>query len=89
MHYEWDDNKNIANIAKHGVDFSIAVDFDWSSAIETIDNRYVYGEERYIALGFIKNRLYVLVYVYRHDYIRLISLRKANKREIDYYEKKT
>ncbi len=89
MHYEWDDNKNIANIVKHGVDFSIAVDFDWSSAIEAIDNRYIYGEERWIALGFINNRLYVLVYVYRNYYIRLISLRKANKREIDYYEEKT
>ena len=89
MNYEWDDNKNIANIAKHGIDFNIADNFEWDSAIETIDNRFRYNEKRWITLGIINKRLFVLVYVYRQDNIRIISLRKANKREINYYEKKT
>ena len=88
MQYEWDENKNQANIAKHGVNFLSAEGFNWATAIETVDNRMNYGEERWIALGFIGDHLHVLVYVHRSDSIRIISLRKANKREREYYEKK-
>ena len=89
MTYEWDENKRVANLAKHGVDFLDAEDFDWSSAFETIDDRFNYIEDRWIALGFIDSRLHVLIYTMRSGNIRLISLRKANKREKDYYEEKT
>ncbi len=89
MKYEWDENKRVANLAKHVVDFIDAEDFDWSSAIETIDDRSNYIEDRWIALGFIGSRLYVLIYTMRGENIRLINLRKANKREKDYYEEKT
>ena len=89
MKYEWDENKRVANLAKHGVDFIDAEDFDWSSAIETIDDRFNYIEDRWIALGFIGSRFHVLIYTMRGENIRLISLRKANKREKDYYEEKT
>lgn len=87
MHYEWDENKNRANKEKHGVDFQIAVDFDWATAIETYDNRVEYNEDRWIAMGFIGGKLYILVYTERSKNIRIISLRKATKREIKYYEK--
>jgi uncharacterized DUF497 family protein len=87
MYYECDENKRIANLAKHGVDFSAAEKFEWSTAIETIDDRFDYGEERWVALGFIGNKLHVLVYTYRAEIIRIISLRKANKHERQYYEK--
>jgi uncharacterized DUF497 family protein len=89
MKYEWDENKRIANLAKHGVDFTEAENFDWSSAIETIDDRFTYIEDRWVALGLIEGRLHVLIYTMRGENIRLISLRKANKREKDYYEEKT
>jgi uncharacterized protein len=89
MIYEWDENKRVANLAKHGVDFLDAEDFDWSSAIETIDDRFDYLEDRWIALGYIDSRLHVLIYIMRSGNIRLISLRKANMRERDYYEEKT
>jgi uncharacterized DUF497 family protein len=89
MKYEWDENKRVANLAKHDIDFIDAENFDWSSAIETIDDRLNYSEERWVALGFIDNRLHVLTYTIRRENIRLISLRKANKREREYYEKKT
>ncbi len=88
MEYEWDESKCLANIAKHGVDFITAEEFDWSTAIEVYDNRMDYGEERWIALGFIGSRLHILVYTTRIDAIRIISLRKANKRESEYYETK-
>ena len=88
MKYEWDENKRVANLAKHDVDFIDAEHFDWSSAFETIDDRSNYSEERWVALGFIGKRLHVLIYTVRGENIRLISLRKANKRERKYYEEK-
>jgi uncharacterized DUF497 family protein len=89
MKYEWDNNKCKANIAKHGVDFLSAEEFDWSTAVEVIDDRSDYDEERWIASGFIGNRLHVMIYTDRIDTIRIISLRKANKHERGYYEMQT
>jgi hypothetical protein len=89
MQYEWEEAKAKANLAKHKIDFSEAVEFDWETAIETYDDRLDYEEDRWIALGFIREKLCVLVYTLRLDQIRIISLRKANKRERYFYEKKT
>lgn len=86
MRYEWDEGKRAANLARHGVDFIAAEDFEWDTAVETLDDRFDYGEERWVALGMIRKRLHVLVYTYRVEMIRIISLRKANRRERDYYE---
>jgi len=86
MKYEWDENKRLANLVRHKVDFNNAVAFQWDTAFETIDDRFDYGEERWIALGFIDKKLHVLVYVIQSQTIRIISLRKANKRERIYYE---
>ncbi len=86
MNYEWDQNKQVANLARHGVDFIIAEDFEWDTAVEAVDGRFDYGEERWIAFGFIHARLYILVYTQRKTVVRLISLRKANKREREFYE---
>ncbi len=81
MHYEWDDAKNASNRNKHGVDFALARHFEWDSAIETVDDRRDYGETRYQALSCIDNRVYCLVYTLRNGNVRIISLRKANRRE--------
>ena len=86
MRYEWDEGKRAANLAKHGVDFSKAEDFDWATAVEVRDTRFDYGEERWIALGMIGSRLHVLIYTIRRGAIRLISLRRANLREREHYE---
>ncbi|MBV5341799.1 MAG: BrnT family toxin [Deltaproteobacteria bacterium] len=87
MQYEWDESKRAANLAKHGVDFIEAEGFEWQKALESQDNRVDYGEDRWVALGCIGNRIYTLIYTRRGDMIRLISLRRANKREREYYEK--
>ena len=86
MRYEWDEGKRVANLARHGVDFMAVEDFEWDTAVETIDDRFDYGEERWIALGMIHDRLHVLVYTLRVTVIRIISLRKANARERKFYE---
>lgn len=60
---------------------------DWDTALERLDARDDYGEDRYQALGFIGDRLYCAVYVDREDGRRMISLRKANNREYKEYER--
>ena len=82
MRYEWDAGKAEVNVAKHGVLFDIVTGFDWSTAFEAEDQRYDYGEKRMQAVGMIGGRLHVLVYTKRADVIRVISLRKANRREM-------
>jgi len=86
MQYEWDEAKRLANLIKHGVDFTEAEEFCWDTALEAVDDRQNYGEERWVALGKIADRLYVMIYTLRGETIRIISLRKANKREVTYYE---
>jgi uncharacterized DUF497 family protein len=83
MGYEWDEGKGQANIAKHGVDFQEIEDFDWDSSLREESSRA--GEVRYRAYGFIGTRLYAVVYTERGENIRVISLRKANDKEFDYY----
>lgn len=80
--YDWDSEKAEQNLAKHGVPFEAVAGFDWRTAIEAEDRRYDYGETRMQALGKIGERYHVLVYAWRNDRIRVISLRKANRREI-------
>ncbi|MGP1358444.1 BrnT family toxin [Roseicyclus sp.] len=79
--YDWDAAKAEANLAKHGVAFEAVYGFDWATAIEAEDARFDYGETRMQALGKIRDRYHVLVYAVRADTIRVISLRKANRRE--------
>jgi hypothetical protein len=55
MQYEWDEAKRAANFARHGVDFAVAADFEWDTAIATRDDRLDYGEERWVALGYMAN----------------------------------
>lgn len=89
MKYEWDDGKRKANLLKHGVDFQAASEFCWNGAKIEQDTRQDYQEKRYVALGFIEDRFHLLIFTVRNNAIRIISLRKANKREERKYEKKT
>jgi uncharacterized DUF497 family protein len=85
MVIEFDPAKNAANIGKHGVSLSEAARIEWDTAVITDDIRHRYGEARKVSLGYIGNRLFCAVYVVRGDCIRIISLRKANKREVIRY----
>jgi uncharacterized DUF497 family protein len=84
-HYDWDEVKRAANLARHKVDFASVEDFDWDYAYVEIDDREDYGELREIAWGFIRDRLHVLVFVRRDELIRVISLRKAEPRDARKY----
>lgn len=83
--FEWDETKRQANSAKHGVDFAAIVDFEFETALISVDSRRDYGEVRHVALGFIGERIHAVTYTRRGDKVRVISLRKANAREIKRY----
>jgi uncharacterized DUF497 family protein len=85
MEITYDPNKDTANQQKHGVSLAAAAQIEWDTALERLDDRNDYGEERYTTLGAIGNRLYCVVYVDREERRRIISLRKANKREVTKY----
>ena len=85
MDIAFDPAKNEVNRTKHGLDLATAQHFDFATALGRIDARTDYGEQREVAIGFIGERLHVLVFTRRGATIRVISLRKANKREIGHY----
>jgi uncharacterized protein len=88
MQFEWDVSKAAQNIAKHAVPFEYAARvFLDSHRLDNQDRRRNYGEERRFTIGEIEGRVYVVAYAPRGQIIRLISARKANKREErKYYE---
>ncbi|MDR4305820.1 BrnT family toxin [Chelatococcus sambhunathii] len=79
--------KSDANMRKHGLTFEQAEGFDWSSALESRDERKPYLEVRTVAVGFVGSRLCVLTFTRRGQRIRIISFRKANDREADRFER--
>lgn len=82
MHLEWDEAKNEHNIRERGIPFEFAADFAFETALFVIEPREKYGEPRMRALGFLGERLHVLVFAMRGESLRVISLRKANAREV-------
>ncbi len=87
MKIEFDRAKDEVNRKKHDVSLQAAVDFDWDTALEREDDRFDYGETRFVALGLIGNRLHVMVFVEGsdEDAVRVISLRSAEKHEMRFY----
>lgn len=85
MDITYDSAKDAANHAKHGVSLAETTNIEWESALTWPDARRSYGETRWIAIGYIGLRLYVVVYTDRGKTRRIISLRKANLREIRRY----
>lgn len=88
MKYEWDEAKNLVNIEKHDIDFNDAYELFEGDKLLIPDTRMDYGEKRMIAVGRINSRLVVAVYVQRGETTRVISVRKANDREKERYEKR-
>ncbi|PJG86526.1 BrnT family toxin [Conservatibacter flavescens] len=86
MKISYDENKSLRNIALRQLSFAKVVDFDWERAIVREDVRFNYSEQRYVAYGYLEERLHCLCFTPVYDGIRVISFRKANKREIRDYE---
>lgn len=86
MPVSFDPRKNERNIAERGLSFELVEEFEWDSALVVEDLRRDYGERRFQALGIITGRLHALVFTPRAGRVHVISLRKANRREIRLYE---
>ncbi len=85
MHFEFDPDKDRANQAKHGVSLVLAVELDWEAALVWVDGRFEYRETRMIALAPRTGILYYVAFVDRGEVRRVISLRRANRREVRHY----
>ena len=84
---EKDPKKERRNLSERGLSLDLAEQLDWATALIWEDKRNDYGERRYCVLGLIEDRLHSVVFTPRKGKPRVISLRKANKREVNRYEK--
>ena len=84
MPYEWDESKRVETLETRDVDFADIYNFDWNTAASRRSDRN--DEARQVSLGMIGNRLYHVVWTERGENTRIISLRKANRRESREYD---
>jgi len=89
MEITFDPAKDKANQTKHGVTLGLAAELDWPKVLVKPDMRRDYGELREIGYGVIGSRLYCVVFTQRNGHVHVISLRKANRREVQSYVEQT
>ena len=90
MEFDWDEEKNLTNLRKHGLAFSDAWEAFEGPLLVKLDTSANYGEDRWIGIGVLKSHPITVVLVFtekEHDLIRIISMRKANSNEQSQYEK--
>jgi hypothetical protein len=81
MLYEWDEAKRLCNIQKHGIDFMGIEKVFAGTTVTILDDRFDYGESRFITLGLLRGRVLVIAHTETREVIRIISVRKATKNE--------
>lgn len=87
MKHEWDEAKNRVNRQKHGLDFRDAAEVFAGPTVTVLDDRFDYGEARLATFGLLRGVLVVVVvHVDRDEVRRIISMRRATKREAAFYE---
>jgi len=89
MRIDFDPAKSAQNTEVRFLSFERAGDFDWETAIYCVDDREEYPETRIVALGFLGVRLHVICFTPIDGGARIISFRKANRREVKRYEDET
>ena len=87
MQSDFDPGKDAANLSKHGLSMAAAAGLSWEAALVWLDDRADYGEVRMVALAPIGDILYFVAFVDREPTRRIISLRRANRREVNHYVK--
>jgi hypothetical protein len=85
MRIEFDPAKDRINQEKHSVSLAMAVELDWDAALVWVDKRFEYDEVRMIALAPRTEILYYVAFADRGEVRRIISLRRANRREVKHY----
>jgi len=86
VEFEWDLQKSETNKAKHGIGFETAVNL-WSDEYRVEIHAPYPTEDRHILLGKYRSKLWAAIYTMRGESVRLISVRRARKREVNLYEK--
>jgi uncharacterized DUF497 family protein len=87
MSFEWDLEKSIANKEKHGIDFESAK-LLWSDENRVEIHAPYPVEDRWILIGKKENKLWTAIFTLRGNAIRIISVRRSRKKEVDLYEEK-
>jgi uncharacterized protein len=87
VRFDFDPGKDATNESKHGLSLEAAAELNWDAALVWIDDRADYGEERMVALAPIGDILIFVAFVDREPARRIISLRRANRREVNHYVK--
>jgi hypothetical protein len=88
MKIEFDQNKSAKNARERGLSFELVEFFDWETCQTQDDGRHAYPERRRVSVGFLRGRLHVVCHTPIDGGLRVISFRKANRREIRRYEEK-
>lgn len=86
IEFTWDEVKRQQALRERAIDFADMGKFDWDNALTAEDARLEYSETRFISIGYMDENIVVCVWCFRDDTTRIISLRKANKRERKRYE---
>jgi len=87
MDFEWDEEKRLSNITRHGIDF-VGIETVFEGEIVTVfDDRFDYGEERFVTFGLLDGRIVAIVHTETNTRIRVISVRKATTNEEENYFK--
>jgi uncharacterized protein len=81
MEFAWDENKRQSNLVKHGFDFVDASDVFEGATLTFEDERFVYGEQRFITYGLLRGRVVAIAHTEQNTEVRVISMREATKRE--------
>jgi uncharacterized DUF497 family protein len=81
MRYEWDEAKRLASIQKHAIDFTGIEKVVPGNTGTMLDDRFDYGESRFITLGLLSGRVIDIAHTETDEVIRIISVRKATKHE--------
>ena len=87
MEFEWDERKSRANKSKHGIDFNAAIEL-WKDQDRVEIQTNFQTENRNALIGKIRDKLWTAIFTRRVDAIRIISVRRARKKEIKLYDQK-
>jgi hypothetical protein len=81
MDFDWDERKRQSNLKKHGIDFKDAERLFEGITLTFEDDRFDYGEQRYITIGILVDVVVVIAHTEQEETIRIISMRKATRNE--------
>ena len=86
--FEWDEQKSRENLSKHGLSFHDAGTVFRGPCLTFEDERFEYGEQRFVTVGQLEGRVVVIAHTYRGENTRIVSMRKAGSRERNYFQER-